>query len=224
MEASAIRIERRPRPPSPGAHVLLGRSAHRGRREGHSRGPRLGADRCGVDAPWVKAVAPRAWHPKRDPDRGSLRHGDPSRPATAPRLMKRRSRPVSRVLSRRKTGGGEHSSRTRVAARLQRAVPGGWGGPPFTRVAAGSPPYSLLHRVGFTVPPPSPEARCALTAPFHPCHAPSREGRSAVSSLWHFPASRLDRSLTGTLPCGARTFLGGLSADAFARAAPAGPM
>jgi len=29
-----------------------------------------------------------------------------------------RSRPVSRVLSRRKTGGDEHSSRTRVAARL----------------------------------------------------------------------------------------------------------
>ncbi len=29
-----------------------------------------------------------------------------------------RSRPVSRVLSRRKPGGDEHSSRTRVAARL----------------------------------------------------------------------------------------------------------
>jgi hypothetical protein len=41
--------------------------------------------------------------------------------------MKNRSRPVSRVLSRRKTGGGGHSSRTRVAARLQRAVPGGMG-------------------------------------------------------------------------------------------------
>ena len=38
---------------------------------------------------------------------------------------KDRSRPVSRVLFRRKSGGGEHSSRTRVAARLQRAVPGG---------------------------------------------------------------------------------------------------
>ena len=43
-----------------------------------------------------------------------------------------RSRPVSRVLSRGKPHGGEHSSRTRVAARLQRAVPGGSGGPPFT--------------------------------------------------------------------------------------------
>ncbi len=44
-----------------------------------------------------------------------------------------RSRPVSRVLSRRKSGGGAHSSRTRVAARLQRAQPGGSGGPPLTR-------------------------------------------------------------------------------------------
>ncbi len=32
--------------------------------------------------------------------------------------------------------------------------------------------------------------------------------RSAVCSLWHFPAGHPDRSLTGTLPCGARTFLG----------------
>src|SRR5512133_1306245 len=49
--------------------------------------------------------------------------------------------------------------------------PEAWGGPPFTRLAAGSPPYSLLHQVGFALPPPSPGARCALTAPFHPCHA-----------------------------------------------------
>ena len=33
--------------------------------------------------------------------------------------------------------------------------------------------------------------------------------RSAVCSLWHFPAGHPGRSLTGTLPCGARTFLGG---------------
>ena len=33
--------------------------------------------------------------------------------------------------------------------------------------------------------------------------------RSAVYSLWHFPAGHPGRSLTGTLPCGARTFLGG---------------
>jgi integrase len=77
---------------------------------------------------------------------------------------KRRSRPVSRVLFRGKRRGDEHSSRARVAARLQRAVPGGLD-------RDQSPPYSLLHRVGFAVPFPSPGTRCALTAPFHPCHA-----------------------------------------------------
>jgi len=29
-------------------------------------------------------------------------------------------------------------------------------------------PYLVLLPVGFTLPPPSPGARCALTAPFHP--------------------------------------------------------
>ena len=30
-------------------------------------------------------------------------------------------------------------------------------------------PYSVLLPVGFALPPPLPEARCALAAPFHPC-------------------------------------------------------
>ena len=34
--------------------------------------------------------------------------------------------------------------------------------------AAGRP-YSVLLPVGFALPPPLPGARCALTAPFHPC-------------------------------------------------------
>jgi hypothetical protein len=34
--------------------------------------------------------------------------------------------------------------------------------------AAGRP-YSVLLPVGFTLPAPLPERRCALTAPFHPC-------------------------------------------------------
>ncbi len=48
-----------------------------------------------------------------------------------------RSRPVSRVLFRGKPRGGGHSSRACVAARLQRAVPGGWGGPPDTPPCGG---------------------------------------------------------------------------------------
>jgi len=36
--------------------------------------------------------------------------------------------------------------------------------------------YSVLLPVGFAMPPTLPPARCALTAPFHPCrsHAPRR--------------------------------------------------
>ena len=52
---------------------------------------------------------------------------------------------------------------------------------------------------------PLPDSRCALTAPFHPCHAP--EGRSAVYSLLHFPSARAAQPLAGILPCEARTFL-----------------
>src|SRR5690348_1669108 len=32
-------------------------------------------------------------------------------------------------------------------------------------------PYLVLLPVGFAVPSPLPGPRCALTAPFHPCHA-----------------------------------------------------
>ena len=37
-------------------------------------------------------------------------------------------------------------------------------------------PYLVLLRVGFALPPVLPPARCALTAPFHPCHSPGGEG------------------------------------------------
>ena len=38
-------------------------------------------------------------------------------------------------------------------------------------------PYSVLLPVGFAVPFPLPETRCALTAPFHPCRHPCGIGR-----------------------------------------------
>jgi len=63
-------------------------------------------------------------------------------------------------------------------------------------------PYVLLLRVGLAVPPVSPRARCALTAPFHPCRL-----SPAVCFLWRCPASRLGWPLASTLPFGARTFL-----------------
>jgi len=42
--------------------------------------------------------------------------------------------------------------------------------------------YLVLLPVGFTMPRPLLDARCALTAPFHPYPA-----RKAVCFLWHFP-------------------------------------
>jgi hypothetical protein len=59
-------------------------------------------------------------------------------------------------------------------------------------------PYSVLLPVGFAVPPTLPPARCALTAPFHPC--PSPPGlRRAVCFLWHCPWGRPRRTLSGTV-------------------------
>ncbi len=58
---------------------------------------------------------------------------------------------------------------------------------------------------GLPCDPLLPGARCALTAPFHPCLCP--EGPSAVYSLLHFPSPRGARELPGVLSCGARTFL-----------------
>ena len=51
------------------------------------------------------------------------------------------------------------------------------------------PPYLVLLRVGFTMPPPLPPERCALTAPFHPYPQPLRAG--AVCFLWHWPSRGL---------------------------------
>ena len=58
----------------------------------------------------------------------------------------------------------------RPSPSASRDRPGRWrGNAPGPRRA--DRPYLVLLRVGFTPPPPLPEARCALTAPFHPCRA-----------------------------------------------------
>ena len=68
-------------------------------------------------------------------------------------------------------------------------------------------PYLVLLPVGFAVPRPLPAARCALTAPFHPCRPrPKARGRrSALCGTFPgvAPAGRYPA------PCvrGARTFL-----------------
>jgi len=55
-------------------------------------------------------------------------------------------------------------------------------------------PYLVLLPVGFAVPFPLPDPRCALTAPFHPYPA-----NRAVCFLWHFPWGRPRRPLAGTV-------------------------
>ena len=61
-------------------------------------------------------------------------------------------------------------------------------------------PYSVLLPVGFTLPPPLPEARCALTAPFHPYPRPMiSHALRAVCFLWHCPWGRPRRPLAGTV-------------------------
>src|SRR3990172_10722134 len=135
--------------------------------------------------------------------------------------QKCRSPPVSRVLSRGSRAAAANIPLVRALPRASseldpEARPGRSyirslslaDNPSPPRGGGGSPPYSLLHRVGFAVPRRLPGVRCALTAPFHPCHAlrggigravrPLRlpRRRSAVSSLLHFPAGRPDPSLT----------------------------
>src|SRR6266403_1733039 len=101
--------------------------------------------------------------------------GDPA--GSPPGPLDSISRPVSRVLSAR-------AKRHRVTAiPLRRRLPGALSnlpGRPDPDIdpedrwpRASRRPYSVLLPVGFAVPLALPQARCALTAPFHPyrpCH------------------------------------------------------
>src|ERR1700749_5098330 len=82
-----------------------------------------------------------------------------------------------------------HSSATPVARRLMRptrtARPGSDPRVARFRETSRRRPYSVLLPVGFAMPPALPPARCALTAPFHPCRAivASREGGTGRGGL-----------------------------------------
>jgi len=95
-----------------------------------------------------------------------------------------RSRPVSRVLfrgprgPRRRTFLSGARCRAPPASSTRRLDRAGLDPLALARGSTAvalrrrrSPPYSLLHRVGFAMPRRLPGVRCALTAPFHPCHA-----------------------------------------------------
>src|SRR6187399_761960 len=111
------------------------------------------------------------------------------------RRKKRRSRRVSRILSavagralrRYRFRRDDHSSRPGIARGLQRPTRRLRTGRPLdppTCVDEPVPPYLVLLRAGFCLPPTLPPARCALTAPFHP-YSPSSSGlrRSRPASL-----------------------------------------
>ena len=84
-------------------------------------------------------------------------------------------------------------------------------------------PYSVLLPVGFAMPPALPPARCALTAPFHPCHCDA--ARCGAPRRFVFCGTVPGVAPAGRYPApyvhGARTFLpGDLSAVAGAAVQP----
>ncbi len=97
-------------------------------------------------------------------------------------------------------------------------LPGERPGPRTARNRDGQPdphslfglaPHGVCHRLV-----PSPDERCALTAPFHPCRPCSPEARNglrnlvpAVCSLLHFPSRRRALPLASMPSVGVRTFL-----------------
>jgi hypothetical protein len=111
----------------------------------------------------------------------------------ATRKKKRRSRPISRVLSWTVILLGAASPRR------SSNLPG---------PDAGSAMRSLfgLAPGGVCRTGPLPDSRCALTAPFHP-YRPACADVGGIFLL-HFPSARAAQALPGTLPYGARTFLG----------------
>ncbi len=121
------------------------------------------------------------------------------------RTEKRRSRPISRVLSWTVILLGAASPRR------SSNLPGSGAGHAIGSLFGLAP--GGVCRAG-----PLPDSRCALTAPFHPCRLLGRNVGGIF--LLHFPSARAAQALPGTLPCGARTFLGILSDDATAWPTP----
>jgi hypothetical protein len=82
--------------------------------------------------------------------------------------------------------GGGHFSGPAVARRLSRKgcdLPAGFMTGPARGAPKGPPACSVLQAVGFALPSASPPARCALTAPFHPCLIPVTGAIGGVFSV-----------------------------------------
>ena len=144
-------------------------------------------------------------------------------PATKPRRQTRRSDHAVSFVNRRKTS--QQAVSRILSLRSPRAACGGRRArvttiplaPPLLAgssnlpgdsqtgrllpACAAAPPYLVLLRAGFCLPPVLPRARCALTAPFHPY--PSRLGRfdaALAPGRYIFCATVLRVALTGRYP------------------------
>jgi len=128
------------------------------------------------------------------------------------RRKKRRSRRVSRILSavagralrRYRFRRDDHSSRPGIARGLQRPTRRLRTGRPLdppTCVDEPVPPYLVLLRAGFCLPPTLPPARCALTAPFHPYPSTRRLlAEASRSGRYIFCATVRQVTLPGRYP------------------------
>jgi hypothetical protein len=100
------------------------------------------------------------------------------------------SRPVSRVLygRRREAPTWRPFLSNRARTRSLATNPDG-GVEPLPRLPGACRPYSVLLPVGFALPSPLPETRCALTAPFHPYRGNPGGILSVALSLGSPPAA-----------------------------------
>jgi hypothetical protein len=143
-----------------------------------------------------------------------------SQPACKPNSVRRRPGPCGPRLRR-----NDHSSRPGIARGLQRPTRRLRTGRPIATSACAPttlPPYLVLLRAGFCLPPPLPAARCALTAPFHPYPPPLRRSR-AVSFLCHWSVRLLCPGVTRRTALRSSDFPPALALRAPTRQACLGP-
>ena len=162
-------------------------------------------DPCGPMGPY--GTHDRGIRPYETGKPGATRTAE-SRPMLSGGVVRTRW-PVSRVLypplpkgCPEAWAGDGHSSRAAVAGRLVQ--------PTRTTARKRGPrlpacrPYSVLLPVGFTLPPLSPGARCALTAPFHPyppvCRSTQAGGLLSVALSLESPPPGVTRHRVSVEP------------------------
>ncbi|MDQ1201116.1 hypothetical protein QE449_001734 [Rhodococcus sp. SORGH_AS303] len=132
------------------------------------------------------------------------------------RSCARTSRRVSRILSPGRIPGGDHPSGHTVAGYLERSTRRlGRAALEHLRrrtTANGGATFDLAPGGVYRATPVTRGAGALLPHRF--TLTDRSEDRSAVSSLWHCPASRLGLLLATALLCGVRTFLGSKLDDA----------